>query len=76
MVFSQSANVSKHIGFYLDELLFPRLAVSRAGSVNVLRIGQKLACFRLPNINRPIMFCDVIFFEHGLLSIRKYVQTH
>jgi len=21
------------------------------------------------------MFCGVIFFEHGLLSIRKYVQT-
>jgi hypothetical protein len=22
------------------------------------------------------MFCGVIFFEHGLLSIRKYVETH
>jgi hypothetical protein len=37
----------------------------------VLRIGQKLASFKVPNVNRPIMFCGVIFFEHGLLSIGK-----
>jgi hypothetical protein len=22
------------------------------------------------------MFCGIIFFEHGLLSIHKYVETH
>jgi hypothetical protein len=42
----------------------------------MLRIGQKLASFKLPNINGPIMFNSLIFFEHGLLSIGKYVQTH
>jgi hypothetical protein len=54
--------VSKDIGFYLDQLFFPRLGVK--SWLELSRIGQTLASFELANINRPVMLMAGTFFEH------------